>query len=589
MAAMLWVVLLARRLSTAESRIAVPLQDKIIRQENRLQEAKDINRSRDMFLAALSHELRTPLSGIVGAANLLDQTGLDARQQEYARLITNAGTTVLEIVDDMLMFARVQAGKAETACTTFSVHQLVDGMLALQGFNARERGLTLVANIASDVPVVLTGERGKLNQILLNVIGNAIKFTNKGSVHVEVTRHRDDGRQVWLQFKVTDTGIGVDASAVDELFTPFFQARSDDTDRGGTGLGLAICRRLLHTMGGEIHIDGKRGQGSTVTFAMPFRLLAQAAMFAFDEVATKQAGRRSDTSADTVRMLTSTAGLLVLVVEDDEINRLVCMRILALLGYHPMVAADSAQMLQIIHEGRHRPDAILMDINLDGESGAVLTAGLQEAFHGAWKDIPVIAMSADVSGAAQQASLEAGAVDFIRKPFSADELQAVLLSVLKQPAGQIPFADATGKTHVSETAADPLLRARVNLDEAWLAQEIEDLGMNTVLEMLNIFRATAATTLRALSGALRQQDHARAAELLHKLTGSALNLGMRGVAARARSMQAALDSDEAQAADLLKQQLDRLEACCHLSADLVRSRLVVHAKERVALATCSNK
>src|SRR5690625_548287 len=269
---MLWAVVLARRLITAEKRIAVPLRDEISRQEGKLREAEDLSRSRDLFLAALSHELRTPLSGIVGAAGLLEQTGLNSRQQEYTRLISHAGTTVLDIVDDMLTFARVQAGKAETTYTTFSVQQLVDGMLALQSINARQRGLALVRDVSSNVPMVVTGERGKLNQVLLNTIGNAIKFTDEGAITVRVERLNDEDDKVWLEFTIADTGVGIEQQDSDKLFTPFFQGQTAEAGRGGTGLGLAICRCLVRTMGGEISIKGNANEGTSVIFTMPFYL-----------------------------------------------------------------------------------------------------------------------------------------------------------------------------------------------------------------------------------------------------------------------------------------------------------------------------
>lgn len=588
MVALLGVWVLARRLMTAEKRIAVPLRDELSRKADRLREVEDRNRSRDLFLAALSHELRTPLSGIVGIAHLLDQTGLDARQQEYTRLIAHAGTTVLEIVDDMLTFARVQAGKAETTYTTFSIHQLIDGMLALQNINAHQRGLALASSISADVPRVLTGERGKLNQVLLNIIGNAIKFTDRGDIQIQIERERCDNNLVWLRFTIVDTGIGFDSEDKDRLFMPFVQGENGGDDRGGTGLGLAICRRLIQTMGGEISIDGQRGKGTRVSFTMPFYLPDPATKARFLETASY---REHDeyTGFDAASILTLARGQLILVIEDDETNRLVCMRILALLGFHPMVAADSSQALQIVYEGRHRPDAILVDVNLAGESGAELAVRLQTECDARWAEIPLIAMSADVSGAAQKSAENAGIRWFIKKPFSADQLGAILQDALGHTPDSLPAAPSFSGRFVHVVAADRQLKERVDLDEDWLTQELEDLGFNTLLEMLNIFRATAATVLRSLSRAVAQRDIDQALSLAHKLSGSALNLGMRGVAAHANALQVWLKNHEIQDAAQLKPQLDALEACCHASADVVRAYLVEHAEKRVAFSTRSDQ
>lgn len=557
----------------------MPLRDELSRKEDRLREVEDLSRSRDLFLAALSHELRTPLSGIVGAARLLNQTELDARQHEYTRLIAHAGSTVLEIVDDMLTFARVQAGKAETAYTTFSVHQLIDGMLALQGINARQRGLTLVSDVSADVPVVLTGERGKLNQILLNVIGNAIKFTDQGTIRVQVACQGSQEDEVWLHFTVQDTGIGIDSADSDRLFMPFCQGDEQGAERGGTGLGLAICRRLIQSMGGEINIEGVPGEGTTVSFSIPFQLPDRLTQSQFIQTGfSHEQPEKSD--VDAAQVLTSTRGQLVLVIEDDEINRVVCMRILALLGFHPMVAADSAQALQIAREGRHQPDVIIIDVNLAGESGADLATQLQTVHHGRWKNIPIIAMSADVSGAAQRSAKQAGISQFIKKPFSMDQLDNVIQAVLEHNS-DAETASTRPVPYVHTVRADPELRARADLNESWLAQELEDLGFDTMLEMLNIFRASAATTLRALAQAIAQRDASQAGSLAHKLAGSALNLGMRGVARQADEIQSVLSQSGDKEWIRLKPVLDALEACCHLSADLVRAYLVEHAEKRI--------
>lgn len=557
----------------SEACAMLSLRRRLEKQEEELRRVRDAEDARNLFLASLSHELRTPLSGITGAIRLLRATGLNTRQQEYARMAAHASTTVLEIVDDMLTFSRIQAGKEEVENTAFSIRALIDDMLSLQTMKARARNIALVRDVSSDVPDRLLGDCGKLKQILLNLLGNAIKFTDEGSVTVTVEGASEEMRagqggdrftplgqgkpgSVRLCFAVSDTGIGIGADSLDKVFQPFVQL--DDAaraGRGGTGLGLAICQRLVHAMGGGIRLESVPGAGTTARFELAFQLAPALRPGHSEKQPVSRAGRERPS-------------LTVLVVEDDEINRLVCTRYLALSGHHPLAAAEARQVFQLVEHTPSVPDAILLDMHLAGRCGMDLLAQLHEA-HPHWEAVPVVAMSADVSGAAQQQAQAAGVEVFLPKPFSAAQLEAALQAVVKHGVVRLPGPPA----------------AEGALDESFLREERANLGQEVMLELLNIFRAGAATRLAAMNDAVRRRDWQTVRDQAHAVQGSAANLGLKRVLLQARALREAAAAEGACLPDEIQACVDDLELAIHRGADALRAFLLAAAQEDIALAT----
>ena len=563
------LVLMKYRLRDAQRRIVAPLRRRIGQQEDELRRLRDASDARNLFLATLSHELRTPLSGITGAIQLLQKTGLNSRQQEYARMAAYASTTVLEIVDDMLTFSRIQADKVSIENVMFSVRSVIDEMLSLQTIRAHERGVALVRDVAADVPAQVMGDRGKLNQILLNVIGNSVKFTDEGSVTVSVAVDpgridaRDD--RLHLLFTVSDTGVGIPPEQLGRVFKPFMQGGEEiGAGRGGTGLGLAICRRLVQAMGGEIRLESVLGAGTTVLFSLSFQHAPADTASSID---------LPDGPAPLLRR-----SFTVLVVEDDEINRLVCTRYLALSGHHPLAAADLRQVLQLMENTSHIPDAVLLDMNLAGRSGADVLARIKAAPDSRWAHVPVVAMSADVSGAAQRRARQNGMEIFLPKPFTAAQLDAVLNIVVDQPANEKNALLSGSAALPSEDGLSALL------DECFLQEEVDALGADVLLELLNIFRAGAATRLAAMAEAAGRKDWQAVATLAHALQGSAGNLGMRRVVLHARALQQIIMDEEGREAQRVLGAVDDLEVAVLAGADAVRGFLRMAAQQNVALA-----
>lgn len=492
------------------------------------QQAEEANRAKNIFLATLSHELRTPLSGVSGSVQLLGETDLDARQREYVRMIGYANATLLEILEDMLSFSRLEAGKLDFEYAPFTLRETIDNMLSLQGVPARTRGLALIRDVADDVPEIVVGDRRKLNQILLNTIGNAIKFTDRGAVTLIVRcLALTPGVSARLCFTVRDTGIGIPADQCEAVFKPFVQVQSSAHRRhGGTGLGLAICQRLVEAMGGTIEMRSQPGQGSELVFCLDFAIGSAVERVPEETTAPLPASRR----------------LSVLVVEDDEINRIVCLRYLEALGHAAVAAEDGEQALAMV-QGRGAPfDAVLMDISLPGASGPEVAARLRELDNGRWATLPIIAMSAHVSSKTSSHDLGAGMSAFLGKPFDKAALAAALDFVC---TGRVPGAQAAVEQVGAENAgaaagANAAAGAATLLDEAYLDAETEALGVALLGELLALFRTELAAALAEFNRAAGVSDWAVLGRRAHRLRSAAGNLGLRAVIAATRELEDAV-------------------------------------------------
>lgn len=480
-------------------------------------EAEEANRAKNLFLGSLSHELRTPLSGVSGATRLLYETQLNARQAEYVGMIGYANNTLLEILEDMLNFSRIEAGKIDIKHEPFNLRQALDDMLALQSVPAINKGITLISNIEPTIPAFVAGDRGKLNQLLLNILGNAIKFTDEGSVTVAVTRVANENEdQARLSFSIADTGIGIPEEKIAEVFKPFFQIEDTAHRRhGGAGLGLAICHRIVSAMGGEISITSHEGQGTSVCFELDFEILDSLQTPDWDALITKRKAFHP---------------LSVLVVEDDEINRLVCVRYLELLGHAAIQAVDGAEALQILKHASKPVDAILMDISLPGMSGLEVAETIRTSGNSRWEATPVIIMSAHVSAQSTVSALGPGLAAFLGKPFSVQALDQALSGIFDTTSHAPTMTEAP-------TPNTPLL------DVSFLDNEVEVLGSETLLELLKLFQDNLATVFLEIDRDLRNHDWHDLGKKAHRLRSAAANLGMGKVLGVTRTIEMLATSD----------------------------------------------
>ena len=369
------------------------------------------NRAKSEFLATMSHEIRTPLNGVLGMNELLLRTSLDERQRRYVTVSYESVKTLLGLIDDVLDFSRIEAGQLDFVSEDVDLRELVAQTVQIVAPAAAKKGLTIASHLDDDLPPHVVTDPLRLKQVLLNLLNNAVKFTERGEVTVSVGCSEDDGTSALIELAVHDSGIGIDPAATEQIFGAFAQEDGSITRRfGGSGLGLAITRRLVRGMGGEVTVESCKGVGST--FRVRVRL---------EHRGPTASAVQGASSEDAPRPFAD--GPRVLVVDDNAVNRLIAVEMLETLGCRVDTADDGAGACA--SAGRHDYRLILMDCHMPGMDGYQATRSIRDAERQRGRGrAPIVAMTADVAVDTQARCAAAGIDGFIEKPFTLQRLHA---------------------------------------------------------------------------------------------------------------------------------------------------------------------
>jgi signal transduction histidine kinase/CheY-like chemotaxis protein/HPt (histidine-containing phosphotransfer) domain-containing protein len=486
------------------------------------------------FLATVSHEVRTPLNGVLGLADLLLDTPLNPEQRDYAETIVRSGQSLLAILNDVLDFSKIEADRLKLELIPFDPVQTLADVMTLFAPRASVKDVLVEADIAPDVPRDLIGDPGRLRQVLLNLVGNALKFTAKGRIRVELTTaagagETDIGDDVLLSIAVIDTGIGMTPEEQSKLFQPFTQADESTTRRyGGTGLGLAICLRLVQMMGGAFTVKSEPGVGSTFAFTIRCQRAAPGS------------ARVAATPPDLERRFSGR----VLVAEDNRVNRRVARTHLVRLGLEVLEAEDGVQALELL--AREPVDLVLMDLHMPVMDGLEATRRIRAAeadgrFAGRR---PIVAITANAMREALDACSTAGMDGFLPKPFQRHELLEIVARWVPPavaplgatPGGETAPAGAAAPVTAPAPGPRPVPQPDPPIDAAAFARLVELMG-DDLSVLVAEFLASSTQSLAAIRDALGSQDSERMRRQAHALQSSARTVGAERLCRCARDLE----------------------------------------------------
>lgn len=453
--------------------------------------------AKENFLANMSHEIRTPLSGILGFTNLLQKRPLDAASTEFVNSIQKSGENLLAIINDILDLSKIEAGMMRIIPTTFSINGLIHSIETLFGERVKAKGLALTSHVDPSIPDTLVGDATRLTQILVNLIGNAIKFTEQGRISIEVYKKEQKPDGLLLGFKVSDTGIGIDKSKLTEIFDRFNQGEDSITrNYGGTGLGLSIVKNLILLQNGEIEVNSEQGKGTSFNFFIPYG------------IAEEQLSE--PTTADTEYFKDkSNMPLHILVVDDNATNQILMRHLLLQWNVSFDIVSNGMEAVSSL---RSRPyDLVLMDIQMPQMDGYTATQQIREVLK---LEIPIIAMTAHAMAGEREKCLSRGMNEYISKPIDEQELFKLIsrfgFSKIKQPVHQITVELPAGYKYIDLTYMRSISQGDKSFEEPVTRQFIKNVPAD----------------LQQLSMAFEKNDFTTINQIAHDLKSSIAIMGL---------------------------------------------------------------
>lgn len=524
--------------------------------EKERQVAEEAVKAKQQFLSNMSHEIRTPMNAIIGFTKVVLKTNLNEKQREYINAIKLSGDALIVLINDILDLAKVEAGKMTFEKIPFKLSESISAMLHLFETKLQEKNLQLIKHYDEKIPQVLLGDPVRLHQIILNLVSNATKFTNEGSITVDVKLTGENADRATVQFDVTDTGIGIAASKLDHIFDNFQQA-SSGTARlyGGTGLGLAIVKQLVEAQGGKIWVTSKIGEGSTFSFVLSF--------------AKTTIQIESEPEKNETMPTIGSKNARVLVVEDVKLNQLLMKTLLEDGGYDQEIAPNGKQAIEKLKKGGF--DIVLMDLQMPEMNGFEATEYIRKNIS---KDIPIIALTADVTTADVEKCREVGMNDYISKPIDDKLLYKKLNKFLKKEA------ETSVQSNFSEEAAT---QRYVNLN--YLKELTKD-NPEMITEMIHVYLEETPRLIKTIEDSLQSRDWKSMQMAAHSLLPSFYTMGMKKeYATMTEGIQEFALRHQGNGHDLSKEQIreitelvSQVSTVCHHAFNELRKELLTLEK-----------
>jgi signal transduction histidine kinase/FixJ family two-component response regulator len=510
-------------------------------------EAQTANRTKSEFLANMSHEIRTPMNGVIGMAELLKDTPLSDEQTQMVDTIARSGTALLTLINDILDFSKVEAGRMNLEEVEFSLRDVFTDVAAILQPQVRGQDVTITVTVDDNVPARTVGDPGRVQQILMNLGSNAVKFTTSGTIRFTASANvLDDGKQIEVHGNVEDTGIGIPPEQLNHIFDPFLQADAGTTRRyGGTGLGLSIVKRLLRAMGGDVSVTSTVGQGSTFSWTAQFRMPAS----------QPESGTATSRAPEaTTEKTKDAAAHRILLVEDNHVNRLVAQKMLAHAGHVVQTAEHGHEAIEHLQSGAF--DLILMDVQMPEMDGYEATRRIRAGAAGKQAaSVPIIALTANALSGDREAAKDAGMDDYISKPFSRSQL--------------VEMVRKWGAAETSQTAATDegkLIAVRKYLDADRLRERL--LYDETLIrEVVHAYIKDGSSLVSEIIAAVAFGNATVAQTAAHRLKGASGNVVATRVEELSRRIEhAARDGTLA----------DEGTTATHLSRAFHRTRAILH-------------